>query len=282
MKDKKQKESLKYLGAISGLLAAYGADAQIKYVDLADTTLNTNNAYWDLDIDEDSLGVVDYRFIQYVDTSIFNVSGNFVQSRGVAANSIIGLDYGNYAYPFNLSPGDSIGPNSVYKGSGGSYSLGQLSMISNGTGSPNDKFNGALNGLIGVRFRAEVDDTLRNFYGWIRVDVAADYKSITIKDYGYNEQYGEGIVAGEGSNWIGLEEIEEQVFGLHQLDESLFFEILEGQAQLQIFSLGGALVWEQEYEKGQSRLDLQELKKGMYIARLHNRESSEEIRVLVY
>ena len=77
MKDKNKEESLKYLGAIGGLLAAYGADAQITYVDVADTTLNTNNAEWRLNIDEDTLGVIDYRFIQYVDTSVFNVSGNF-------------------------------------------------------------------------------------------------------------------------------------------------------------------------------------------------------------
>ncbi len=282
MKDKKQIESLKYLGAIGGLLAASGVQAQIKYVDLPDTTLNTNNAFWDLDIDEDSLGVVDYRFIQYVDTSIFNVSGSFIQARGNVGNSVMGLDYGNYAYPFNLSPGDSIGPGKPFKGAGGSNALGQLALEISDTGHANDKFNGALNGLIGIRFRAEVNDTAREFFGWIRVDLSADYKSITIKDFAYKEQYGEGITAGEGSNWIGQEEIESPRFTLRQMDQQLYFENPFPQAELQIISMGGALLQSINFEKGPQYFDLQNLDKGIYIARVKGDGVAEEVRLVVY
>lgn len=282
MKEKKKEESLKYLGAIGGLLAAYGADAQITYVDIADTTLNTNNATWNLNIDEDSLGIIDYRFIQYVDTSIFNVSGNFIQALGSASNSVLGLDYGNYAYPFNLSPGDSIGPGKAFKGAGGGAAIGQLALEINGTGQPNDKFNGAINGLVGLRFRVEVDDTLRNFYGWIRIDVAADYKSLTVKDYAYNTQEGEGIIAGEGSNWIGQDELEQARFVLRQMEESLFFEIPNPSAELQIISSNGALIKKASFEKGNHRFDLNTLPKGIYIARLISNGQSEEIRVVSY
>lgn len=282
MKDKKQNESLKYLGAIGGILAASGVSGQIKYVDIADTTLNTNNAYWDLDIDEDSLGVVDYRFIQYVDTSIFNVSGSFIQARGAAGNSILGLDYGNYAYPFNLSPGDSIGPGKSFKGAGGTYSVGQLALEISDTGHANDKFVGAVNGLIGVRFRTEIDDTVRTFFGWIRVDLGADYKSITIKDYAYNEQYGEGITAGEGSPWIGLPDLEERLFDLRQVDQQLYFEVPEKEATLSIYTVGGALVQSTDYSEGAHYLSLASLKPGIYIAQLNDGVRSEEIRILAY
>lgn len=282
MKDKNQKESLKYLGAIGGILAASGVSAQIKYVDLADTTLNTNNAYWDLDMDEDSLGVVDYRFIQYVDTSIFNVSGSFIQARGAAGNSILGLDYGNYAYPFNLSPGDSIGPGKTFKGAGGTYSVGQLALEISDTGHANDKFAGAVNGLIGVRFRTEIDDTVRTFFGWIRVDLGADYKSITIKDYAYKEQYGEGITAGEGAPWIGLPEVEEKRFSMRQVDHQIYFEIPSQEAELRIFTTAGSLVQTSLFEEGEHYLSLQNLKPGIYIARLQDGDLSEDIRVLVY
>lgn len=282
MKDKKQNESLKYLSAIGGILAASGVSGQIKYVDIADTTLNTNNAYWDLDMDEDSLGVVDYRFIQYVDTSIFNVSGSFLQARGVAGNSILGLDYGNYAYPFNLSPGDSIGPGKAFKGSGGSFSVGQLALEISGSGHSNDKFNGAVNGLIGVRFRTEIEDTMRTFFGWIRVDLAADYKSITIKDYAYQEQYDQGITAGEGAPWIGLPDFEEKRFMLRQVDLQLYLENPSAEATLHLYSMGGALVKTEVLEKGNHYIGLQDLQPGIYIARLDDGEFSEEIKVLVY
>ncbi len=282
MKDKKKEESLKYLGAIGGLLAAYGADAQITYVDIADTTLNTNNATWNLNIDADTAGVIDYRFIQFVDTSIFNVSGTFIQSLGLAGNSVLGLDYGNYAYPFNLSPGDTIGSGKPFKGSGGGNALGQLALEISGSGQINDKFNGAIDGLIGLRFRAEVNDTIRNFYGWVRVDVAADYKSVTIKDYAYNTEFGEQIRAGEGSPWIGIEEYEEDRFGLKQLDEELFFEVPFPQAQLQILNLGGSLVLEKDYEEGMHQFDLNQLPKGIYIARVSSKVYSEDLKVISY
>ena len=279
---KKSAESLKYIGALSGVLASPLLQGQIQYVDIADTTLNTNNAYYDLNIDSDSLGLIDYRFIQYVDTSIFNVSGSFIQARGNAANSVLGLDYANYAYPFNLSPGDSIGPNQVYKGSGGTNALGQLALEVNDTGHANDQFVGALNGLIGLRFRVEVDDTLRNFYGWARIDVAADYKSITIKDFAYNSQYGEGLTAGEGSTWIGVEEETLSPFTLQQLADHLHFSIEDSEAELNILGLDGKLVYQARFEQGTHRLALNLLDKGMYIARLANSSKHEEIRILVY
>jgi len=282
MKDKKQKESLKYLGAIGGLLAAGAAHGQIKYVDIADTTLNTNNAFWDLDIDEDTLGVVDYRFIQYVDTSIFNVSGTFIQARGNAGNSVMGLDYGNYAYPFNLSPGDSIGPGKPFKGAGGSNALGQLALVINDTGHVNDKFQGALNGLIGLRFRAEVNDTAREFFGWMRVDVAADYKSITIKDYAYQEQYGVGITAGEGSGWIGSPEFQEPLLQIQQLDQQLMFEIQNSEGSLEILSLAGAILHSEHFEKGQHSFNLDQLDNGLFIARLRSQGLEQSIRIVVY
>ncbi len=278
---KKSAESLKYLGALTGVLAAPAMQGQIKYVDLADTTLNTNNAFYDLNIDEDSLGIIDYRFIQYVDTSIFNVSGSFIQARGTAGNSVLGLDYANYAYPFNLSPGDSIGPGQVYKGSGGANSVGQLALEINDTGHVNDKFVGAFNALIGLRFRADVNDTIRAFYGWVRVDVAADYKSMTIKDMAYKEQYGEGITAGEGAPWIGLNEEELPNFALQQLGEQLHFD-LEREASLALIGLDGKLIEESQWSKGAHSLPLADLSPGIYIARLHDGQQQEEIRVVVY
>lgn len=279
---KKSKESLKYLGALSGILAAPAVQGQISYVDIADTTLNTNNAYYDLNIDSDSLGIIDYRFIQYVDTSIFNVSGNFIQARGTAGNSVMGLDYGNYAYPFNLSPGDSIGPGFAFRGSGGSNAVGQLALEINDTGHVHDKFLGAVNGLIGLRFRADVNDTIRDFYAWVRVDVAADYKSITIKDFAFKQQYGEGITAGEGAPWIGLDEVEVSSFQLRQLGEALHFEVEAKQAELALIALDGKLLSTETFAKGKHQFSTANLAPGIYIARLSDGKNQEEIRLIAY
>jgi hypothetical protein len=282
-KETSHKEALRYLSVAGGVLAIHSGQAQIKYVDLADTTLNTNNAFYDLNLDEDTLGVVDYRFIQYVDSGAFNISGSFIQAVSNAGNSVLGLDYANYAYPFNLSPGDSIGPRQVFKGSGGSSSLGQLALNVDSVSYPNDKFNGAVNGLIGLRFRADREDTIRSFYAWVRIDVSADNKSMTIKDLAWNESYGEGIKAGEGAPWIGEEEVElNSNLSLQQFGRDLVIGSSEGPAKLKIYSIQGALIESLDIEKGEQHLKLDFLAKVFLVAKLNDGKEEEEIKLLVY
>tara|TARA_R110001592_G_scaffold319982_1_gene597833 strand:+ start:31888 stop:32742 length:855 start_codon:yes stop_codon:yes gene_type:complete len=282
-KETSHSEALRYLSVAGGVLALNSVQAQIKYVDLPDTTLNTNNAFFDLNIDEDTLGVVDYRFIQYVDSGSFNINGSFIQAVSNAGNSVLGLDYANYAYPFNLSPGDSIGPGQVFKGAGGASAFGQLALTVDGVSYPNDKFKGAVNGLIGLRFRADRADTIRTFYAWIRVEVAADNKSMTIKDLAWNEAYGEGIKAGEGAPWIGEQEIElPSNLKLQQLADYLQISSAEKQAKLSFYNLQGSLIDSRQIEKGEQKLKLDFLPKGILIAHLEDGSEEKQIKVLIY
>lgn len=282
-KETSHSEALRYLSVAGGVLALNSVQAQIKYVDLPDTTLNTNNAFFDLNIDEDTLGVVDYRFIQYVDSGAFNINGSFIQAVSNAGNSVLGLDYANYAYPFNLSPGDSIGPRQVFKGAGGASAFGQLALTVDGVSYPNDKFKGAVNGLIGLRFRADRADTIRSFYAWIRVEVAADNKSMTIKDFAWNEAYGEGIKAGEGAPWIGQEEVElKSNLSLQQLGQDLLLTSAQAAAELNIYNLQGALIESRLIEKGEARIKLDFLSKGILVAKLSDGKQEEQLKLLVY
>jgi hypothetical protein len=282
-KDKNHTEALRYLSVATGVLALNSAQAQIKYVDFPDTTLNTNNAFFDLNIDEDTLGVVDYRFIKYVDTGSFNVNGSFIQAVSNAGNSVLGLDYANYAYPFNISPGDDIGSSAVFKGAGGANSLGQLALSADGVSYPNDKFQGAVNGLIGLRFRADRDDTIRSFYAWVRIDISVDNKSMTIKDMAWNEAYGETIKAGQGAPWLGEEEVKVKAnLGLQQLGQDLLLSSSKGAAELNIYDLRGALIESRRIEKGEQRIKLDFLAKGILVAKLSDGKEEQKLKLLVY
>lgn len=276
-----KKETLKKLAPLAGAVVASPLGAQVKYVDIPDTTLNTNTAFFDLNIDEDTLGIVDYRFIQYVDSGDFRVSGTFIQARNNVGNSVLGLDYANYAYPFNLLPGDSIGPAQVFRGAGGPNALGQLALEINDTTYPNDKFQGAINGLIGLRFRAEREDTLRDFYAWVRVDLSPDFKHITIKDYAWREDYGNGITAGEGSPWISVPEVEAPAAKIWQHQQSLWVEYPRP-AELKLYDLQGREVQKWTFEGEKTRFDLPDLPQGIYVARLEDGILAEEIKVLIY
>jgi len=276
-----KKETLKKLAPLAGAVVASPLGAQVKYVDIPDTTLNTNNAFFELNIDDDTLGIIDYRFIQYVDSGDFRVSGTFIQARSSVGNSVLGLDYANYAYPFNLLPGDSIGPSQVFRGSGGSNNLGQLALEINDTTYPNDKFQGAIDGLLGLRFRAEREDTLRDFYAWVRVDLSADFKSITIKDYAWREDYGNGIIAGEGSNWVGAPELELPAAQIWQHQQTLWVDYQRA-AELKLFDLQGREVQAWTLEGGKTRFDLPALPAGIYVARLEDGTVREEVKVVLY
>ena len=288
MKKKNVKKiALHYTGVASALLGAQQANAQVNYVDLPDTTLNTNNATLELNIDNDTNGVVDYRIIQYVDTTDFNVSGSFIQARGTGRNQVVGLDYANYYYPFKLNLGAEIGPDTIFKGLGTSRNWGQLALSIADTSYPNDQFAGGVtDGFIGLRFRDFRNDTLRNFYGWLRVDVAPDLKSITIKDYAWQEQFDSSIVAGEGSGLLGLQAAEKVQPKLQQrgtflhviLPESIQQEAYE----LSFTDLSGKTLKTIRLQPDETQVPLKDLPKGILVARVQAGGQENSLKVVVY
>lgn len=271
----------RYLSLASSLLALPGLQAQVRYVDIPDTTLDQNRSFIDLNIDQDTAGLVDYRIIQYVDSTEFDISGAFIQSRGLGGNSILGLDYGNYNYPFKLLPGDPIGPQQVFRGSGGSASWGQLVLEANAQGFPNDQFGGSVDAFIGLRFRTLEQDTIRTFYGWLRVDVAADARSITLRDYAYQETADQAIFAGEGWPSLALEALEPAALQMRQVGPELWLESQASGASLEIHALSGQLLQRAEIARGQSRFSLADLPAGVHSASMILEGKRESIKIFV-
>lgn len=280
--------ALKYSGLVTAVLGGASlANGQVRYVDIADITLDENNATFDLNIDNDTSGIVDYRIIQYVDTTDFKISGSFIQARGVARNQVVGLDYANYYYPFRLNLGDTIGPDTVFKGLGTSRNWGQLGLSINDTTYPHDQFDGGVtDGFIGLRLRAERNDTLRNFYGWLRVDLAADLKSITIKDYAIQENFEEPIAAGEGLPAFNLAETERPRIELFQRGRSIAYQIEEAdfdlEARLKVFTIAGRQLADLALKESEGEISMAEWPKGFLVVRLEMADYAESIRAVVY
>lgn len=280
-----KKKLQRYTGVATALLGAHTVDGQVQYVDIPDTTLNTNGAQFDLNIDQDTNGLVDYRIIQYVDTTQFKVSGSFIQARGPGRNQVVGLDYANYYYPFKLDLGNEIGPDTIFGGLGTSRNWGQLALEINDTTYPNDQFkNGVTDGFIGLRFRATVNDTLRTYYGWLRVDLAADHRSITIKDYAYQTIEDSSLFAGEGSP-LSLPEVPEPVASLQQSGQFIQVEFPQEQVQqgvLRLRDISGRVVKQWTVGSGNNRFSLSGLPKGILTAELETEGYVPSIKVLAY
>jgi hypothetical protein len=282
-----KKIALRYGKVATALLGVHQAQAQVNYVDIADVTLNTNGATLELNIDNDTNGVVDYRIIQYVDTTDFNVSGSFIQARGTGRNQVVGLDYANYYYPFKLDLATQIKPDTAFGGLGTSRNWGQLGLSIADTTYPNDNFAGGVtDGFIGLRFRDFRNDTLRNFYGWLRVDVAADLKSITLKDYAWEEQYDSAIVAGAGSGLIGLQEAQAAQPQLQQLGQYLQVKLPDAfrneNFELSFTDLSGKEVSKISLSSDDTKVSLHHLPKGILVARVRVENAENSLKVVIY
>ncbi len=71
--------------------------------------------------------------------------------------------------------------------------LGYINVFSSSSIYTAGNFQGDGDRFVGVRFQL---DGATNHFGWIRVNVAADYRSVTIRDYAYNTTPDTTIAAG--------------------------------------------------------------------------------------
>lgn len=287
-KDKLEKALLNYSGVATALLGVQAASGQVIITDIPDTTLNTNGEVYDFNIDLDTSNIIDFRITQFVDSGLYRMTGITIETANTGGNQVLGMDYANYNYPFKLNFNDTIGSAGPWKGLGASnisgIELGYMALSIADTTYPNSQFvGGVTDGYLGVKFQGNLNDTARTFYGWIRLDVAADLKSVTIKEFAYNKTFGDPVYA--GNMWVGAEELAirqpEMVQRGKFLDIS-FPEELNAPATLQFFDLGGKMIREDVITSTQSRVDLSDLPKGMAVASVSNGSVSSSKKVVVY
>lgn len=287
-KDKLEKALLNYSGVATALLGVSAANGQVIVTDIADTTLSTNGAVYDFNIDLDTSNIIDFRITQFVDSGLYRMTGVIIETSNTSANQVLGLDYANYNYPFKVAFNDTIGSAGPWKGLGpaniSGKELGYMALSIADTTYPNSQFVGGVDdAYLGVRFQGNLNDTVRTFYGWIRLDVASDLKSVTIKEFAYNKAYGEELYA--GNPWIGANELavrQPEMVQRGKFLEITFPEELSAPATLQFFDLGGKLIREEEITATQSRIELENLPKGMVVAAVNNGTVATSKKVVVY
>lgn len=212
MKKKTTKELNKFklanYSSVAGAVLATGAiNAQITYVDEnPDVIVDSSNPF-SLDFNNDANPDVNFGVSQIVDQTGTYGGISFVFN-GFGAGVSAGLNAGiqgsvtgtmSTFTPAMLSNGNDISGAQNF-GSGG---LLGLNGIANATitfyGYPTPftypvsvgDWLGATDKFLGVKFTAGAN----THYGWVRLDVAADASSITIKDWAYNTVADEALVA---------------------------------------------------------------------------------------
>lgn len=286
-KDKIEKIALRYSGAAMALLGSTTAGAQVVFTDIQDTTLDASGQFYDINLDLDTNGIMDYRITQIIDSTSADVTGVQIETRSTTGNQVLGLDYGNYNYPFRLNVGDTIGLGEPFKGLGSNDKIGYLGFEIGDTTYPNSQFKGGVtNGFIGLRLRAaDTNGTLQTHYGWVMIDVAADLRSVTIKEFAYQATPNTQVLAGEGGSIISVPEFEPALPTLVQRGEFLDIELPEdfrpgGEV---IFSdLSGRQIRTANFSGRNHKMPLEGLPKGVHVATVRSNGREASLKVVVY
>ncbi len=246
MKDQKKKLA-QYTSVATAVLGSSAIHGQVNHVDIPDTTVSTHKGYYDLDLDSD--GVSDFRFTQYLDTGNTGlIDAIFVTPFDSVYGRTMGDPQNGFNYPFKLNAGDSINFDSDWRGNGETQP-GYLVSQYNGTPYPNSNWKGPVTGgFLGVRIFKNTGLHM----GWVRLDIAADNRSFTIRDYAFQTTAQASLEAGEPT-LSQLEEWMESVT-LGQEGNEIFFSKPESMDVVNVRILNAQGQELQRMTWGESRL----------------------------
>jgi hypothetical protein len=195
----------RYSAVAAAVLAANVANSQVQYTDLSPDVTVTAGSPYSLDLNSDA--TPDFSFsINVIATSVtmygapVPVNGNIASMDLFSGNAAIGVQesfaYGQYVAlsPTVLATGAAIDGAAVW----GSTATGLLAysgvatFLGNQIPLAGGNWGGLTDGYMGVRFVASGN----NHYGWVRLSVAANATSITIKDFAYQASVNCAINAG--------------------------------------------------------------------------------------
>lgn len=249
-----QKKLTKYSAAAAAVVATgAAADAQIVYTSV-NKTINQGGVD-SVDINQD--GTYDLAMIQYnVPSYQYDiVLGAPLNSQG---HAIAGSAPSGYNYPFRLNAGDQINTQQFLAPDSG----GTFAWVYAGTSNPWGSFwnGGVTDGFLGVKLNVSGS----THYGWIRMDVSADGKTITIKDMAYNAAANDPIQANQSMGLPHLEEIANSVvMAGSMLKAEINIEFTEG--TLNLMDISGKVVETFELNAGSQEFDLSHLASGTYV-----------------
>ncbi|MFM7668754.1 MAG: T9SS type A sorting domain-containing protein [Bacteroidota bacterium] len=169
--------------AVAGAVVAGGAaNAQVSYTDVnPDVVVDSLNPY-QLDFNNDQQPDIAFA-VQHLEgaTSSFTYVGALAYAFPFAGQVVTTADTVTAATPLNC--GVPVSSASIF-GSGSYGNFGYAALI-NGSipfSSQGTPFLGATDKSVGVKFTVGAN----THYGWVKLSVAADATTITVKEYGFN------------------------------------------------------------------------------------------------
>jgi len=251
-----QKKLKRYSAAAVAVVASgTAANAQIVYT-WVNKTINQNGID-SVDINQD--GTYDLAMVQYNVPSyqLDIVFGGPLNSQG---HAMAGSSPSSYPYPFALNASDQIDAKQFLAPD----SFGTFTWVQSGSNPYSSFWNGGItDGYLGMKLNISGS----THYGWVRMDIAANGKTIVIKDMAYNSTANGSLMAGQGMSVEIYEQIANSMWVTgNKLHTDLQIEF--NKAQISLIDIAGKMIQQFNLTEGVNTFDLGEIPAGTYVMSL--------------
>ena len=274
-----------YIAATGSVVAATQLNGQIVYHDLSPDVILTDGDFFMLDLNNDNINDIEFSQLTlkpgypfyYSSNSVSYVTG-FTAYLGVlqSPNSDNHWATSSAGYGvFNFNNGTQVGPLASFNGYSNMGVLGGVfksfstsnSIITSSSSFIFPNFLG-VEGFVGVKFK---DNTNNYHYGWIRCEVSADGKTVTIKDYAYQAIVEYPIAAGATSGFVtSVEENMEKPVMINKINEVIQTKY-SGKYTVEITTIEGKNIINQQAQNSFD-FDCSSLTNGIYIIKTTTNE----------
>ncbi len=273
-----KKEIAKYTAAAAAVIAGTQANAQHVYTNIADTTINTNNGFYNLDLDQD--GNPDFTITQYVDTGANeNTNAIMIQPYTGTLNRVAGEKVNQYNYPFNMLATTVLDGNTEFNGIGGQFTTGYMAFVVDGQSYPNSNWIGPISdGYLGL----QLWKSGLPYYGWARLEIGDSSQSFTVKDFAVNLEVDSAIVI--GSELIGQLENKLSQVTFRVADGSILFSkpaSIEA-LNVRLLDINGRMIAELDMRDEHAEMALNQLPQAVYIIQMSSEALLRTEKIFMY
>ena len=226
--------------ALALVLGSMTLQAQYVYLDFQDTTVSQNGHFVDIDLNNDT--AYDFRFTLLRDTGTTTnlIDAAIVSPFDSVTSGIFGQQRGLFHYADRLEVGDLISATaSSWQGMSPTDEYGTIDYRFDSVHDPYSHWQAPYtDGFLGARI--EKDGAY--IYGWIRLELAADGKSFTLKDCAYQQKADSTIEAGH--LWISLDDRVLEGYRWARQHEAIYLQRPQNHpsTQVSVYAMTGQLL----------------------------------------
>jgi hypothetical protein len=274
MTEEIKQKLLRYSALATAVAGTTAVQGQVLYTPLTPPdTVDTNEDYADIDLDQD--GNTDFR-IFLVDTLAAGTQIGAVYAFAYPnSGSQIAGQFGlNYPYPFKLNAFDAIDSASTFLIS---TAAGSLAFVIDGATPYGEQWNGGVtDGFLGLKLNKTFDTA---YYGWARLDIAADGRSFILKDFAVEQTANTGIAAGV----MNVSQFLAERMRLWSAQGKLMIRLPEnhGLSELVLSDLAGRTLFTHRLEAREEDLLLPESIRGMVLVTVRGNGQERSFKVMV-